>query len=150
MTIFNGDIWRRTGSVSYNAFPSADVFGIGTAMTGLSTWWRRAGGLLAALVLTVLTFGPGLDTYICRDEGGMSAAAAEQAVAVQDETSSAEGHEKALGACVHGHCHHSAAYTAGEVELTQEQPFLGDKHAVPQVAVRSSDPKFGLMRPPRA
>ena len=39
-------------------------------MTGLSTWWRRAGGLLAALVLTVLTFGPSLDTYICRDEGG--------------------------------------------------------------------------------
>jgi hypothetical protein len=41
---------------------------------------------LAALVLSVLTFGPSLDTYICRDEGGKSAAAAEQTVAVvQDE-----------------------------------------------------------------
>ena len=120
-------------------------------MTGLSTWWRRAGGLLAALVLTVLTFGPSLDSYICRDEGGMSAAAAEHAVAVvQEEADSAGGHERALGACVHGHCHHGAAYTPVDVLPSHEPPILVGKHDLPRVAVRSSDPKFGLKRPPRA
>lgn len=120
-------------------------------MMGFSTWWRRAGGLLAALVLTVLTFGPSLDTYICRDEGGMSAAAAEQTAAtVQDEADSAGGHEKALGACVHGHCHHGAAYTPVDASPSNEAPVLANKHDLPRVAVRSSDPKFGLMRPPRA
>lgn len=120
-------------------------------MTGLSTWWRRAGGLLAALVLTVLTFGPSFDTYICRDEGGMSAAAAEQtAAAVPDEVGSVGGHEKALGACVHGHCHHGAAYTPVDVLPSHEPLVLAGKHDLPRVAVRSSDPKFGLKRPPRA
>lgn len=120
-------------------------------MTGLSTWWRKAGGLLAALVLTVLTFGPSLDTYICRDEGGMTAAAAEQtAAAVQDQADPVGGHEKALGACVHGHCHHGAAYTPVDVQPSQDLPVLTGKHELPRVSVRSSDPKFGLKRPPRA
>jgi hypothetical protein len=106
---------------------------------------------LAALVLTVLTFGPSLDTYICGDEGGMSAAAAGQAAAAApDQPESLDGHDKALGACAHGHCHHGAAYTPVEVPPCQERPRLTAKHNLLRLAVRSSDPKFGLMRPPRA
>jgi len=51
-------------------------------MARTSPWWRKVGMALAALVLTVLTFGPSLDGLLCRDEGSVSAVAAELPVAV--------------------------------------------------------------------
>ena len=46
-------------------------------MTSISTGWQRLGAALFALVLNLLTFGPGIDAMLCRDDAGMSAAAAE-------------------------------------------------------------------------
>jgi hypothetical protein len=107
---------------------------------------------LAALVLTVLTLGPGLDGLLCKDEGSLSAAAADMPAA---QVSSADGHsepaDEGAGVCVHGHCHHAAPYVPTSPEAAETpQDLLGVAHPPPRDRVPTSDPKFGLMRPPRA
>lgn len=120
-------------------------------MTGLGAWWRRTGGFMAALVLTVLTFGPSLDAFICRDEGGLTAAAAElPSATAQDIDHSMQGHDNGLGTCVHGHCHHGAAYTPVDGLAASTPTLAVGRHVLLRVSVPTSDPKFGLMRPPRA
>lgn len=122
-------------------------------MAGLSTWRSWAGRLLAALVLTVLTLGPSLDALICKDEGGLSAAAAESTViALQDADHSNASHQlDGLGTCVHGHCHHPAPYVPADVAVSDIAPTgtLGRYRMVTD-AVPTSDAQFGLIRPPRA
>jgi len=121
-------------------------------MARTSPWWRKVGMALAALVLTVLTLGPGLDGLICRDEGSLSAVAAELPLAASpaDDAGPAPLDERP-GICVHGHCHHSAPYVpatlaAGELSA----PLLAVAHPFVRNRVPISDPKFGLIRPPRA
>lgn len=107
---------------------------------------------MAALVLTVLTLGPSLDTFVCKDEGGLSAAAAEFTVAVvQDNDHSGAGDERTgLGTCIHGHCHHAAAYVPAESGETSARTTLEARHRVMTEALPTSALRFGLKRPPRA
>ncbi|MGA0605274.1 hypothetical protein ACO2Q0_04665 [Phenylobacterium sp. VNQ135] len=121
-------------------------------MARTSSWWRKVGMALAALVLAVLTLGPGLDGLLCQDEGGLSAVAAEMPAA---EASAADDHsgprDEGSGVCVHGHCHHAAPCVSASPAAT-EQPCnpIGVAHPLPRDRAPTSDPKFGLMRPPRA
>ena len=121
-------------------------------MEWTSPWWRKVGMVLAALVLTVLTLGPGLDGRICRDEGSLSAVAAELPVAAAPaDDAGPPPLDEGRGICIHGHCHHSAPYVpatlaAGELSA----PLLAVAHPFVRNRVPISDPKFGLIRPPRA
>lgn len=124
-------------------------------MAGRSTWWRRLGGLLAALVLAVLTMGPSLDALICGGEDGMSAAAAVQtvdsdhAVAVEDGHGQSP-HDGDLTPCMHGHCHHGAPYVPAALSDAEEPSVLTDGHDLDRVTVVTSDRHFQLKRPPRS
>ena len=103
------------------------------------------------MVLTVLTFGPSLDSYICRDEGGLSVAAAEHSVlAVQSVEHAPDDHGGTVGECVHGHCHHGAAFVPVVAMATDAPRDLSAKHELFPVRVPTSEARFGLMRPPRA
>ena len=79
-------------------------------MARTSPWWRKVGMALAALVLTVLTLGPGLDGLLCRDDGSFSAVAAELPVAAAADKIDPGPLDEGPGVCVHGHCHHSAPF----------------------------------------
>lgn len=121
-------------------------------MARSSPWWRKVGMALAALVLTVLTLGPSLDGLLCKDEGSLSAAAAEMPTT---QISSADGHsqpaDEGAGVCVHGHCHHAAPYvSAAPAAAERPRDLTGVAHPLPRDRAPTSDPKFGLMRPPRA
>jgi len=121
-------------------------------MARTSPWWRKVGMALAALVLTVLTLGPGLDGLICRDEGSLSAVAAELplAAAPADDAGPAPLDERP-GICVHGHCHHSAPYVPATPAASElSAPLQAVAHPFVRDRVPTSDPKFGLIRPPRA
>jgi hypothetical protein len=110
---------------------------------------------LAALVLAVLTLGPGLDGLLCRDEGGLSAAAATLAVAAeagpdgQDEDHTpGPPHQDA---CLHGHCHHASPYVDAARVATDRPPRLAAvDHALQPASPPASQPTSGLKRPPRA
>lgn len=115
-------------------------------------WWRKLGAVFAALVLSVLTFGPSLDGILCHDEGGLSAAAAELPSLKASPDADLTGHKAdGLAPCIHGHCHHGAAYVP-VLPIASETPHELRIHAqrLPRQRVATSDPKFGLMRPPRA
>lgn len=108
---------------------------------------------LAALVLSVLTLGPGLDGLLCKDEGSLSAAAAAEMPAAQ--ISPSDGHsgptDEAAGVCMHGHCHHAAPYVPTSTAAAENlQDLTGVVHPLPRARAPTSDPKFGLRRPPRA
>lgn len=120
-------------------------------MTARSHWWRKFGTALAALVLTVLTFGPSLDAIICHDEGaGLASAAAEAPSERLTGGIPAGEHQDEIGVCIHGHCHHPSPYVPATLLANAEPAVIAAKHAVVQVAVPTSDLKFGLKRPPRA
>ena len=132
-------------------------------MTSLRTGLRKLGTALFALVLTVLTFGPGLDALLCRDDAGMSAAAAEH---VHDEAAGLETsdvHVDAVSpnidptdhgpdgqACIHGHCHHGASYVPVQFRAAAEAATPRPRHELRRSRVAVSDRKFALKRPPRA
>lgn len=109
------------------------------------------GAALAALVMTVIVFGPSLDSLICREDVELGAAAAEVSVAA------AAGHDlpgdvgNELGACLHGHCHHggvSAVLTPRAAPTPLEARVA--EHTPSRDRIGLSDRKFDLMRPPRA
>lgn len=119
------------------------------------------GAALFALVLAVLTFGPGIDAMLCRDDGGMSAAAAEHVHAGASDAGQPHADAAPSGgdvadrgpdgmACVHGHCHHGASYVPGQVRTLGEVSVAGTHHEVRRARVAVVDRKFTLKRPPRA
>jgi hypothetical protein len=130
-------------------------------MTSISTGWQRLGAALFALVLTVLTFGPGIDAMLCRDDAGMSAAAAEHVHAGSVDT--AQPHVDAAPsdgdfsdhgpdgmACIHGHCHHGASYVPAQVRSPGDIAAVATRHELRRSRVAVLDRKFALKRPPRA
>lgn len=123
---------------------------IDAAMARTPSWWRRLGAALAALVVAVLAFGPGLDRLVCGEEGGLAAAAAEHSpAAASPDHSTAGHHDDDLGACVHGHCHHAASYAPAVTVAAAEPAVMRARHGLPRGRVATSDPKFGVLRPPR-
>lgn len=121
-------------------------------MAWTSTWWRRLGTALAALVLTVLTFGPSLDRLLCHDESSLTAAAAElQPGAVPADLRGTDHADDGLAPCVHGHCHHGSPYVPAAPEsAAAPQDVVAPQPPLMRVRVPTSDPKYGLIRPPRA
>ena len=120
-------------------------------MARTSPWWRKVGMALAALVLTVLTLGPSLDGFLCRDEGSIGAVAAELPVAVASDYGDAGPAEEGPGICLHGHCHHAAPYVPATPAASDVNTHLAAvAHPLLRGRVPTSDPKFGLIRPPRA
>lgn len=120
-------------------------------MAPTPSWWRRLGAALAALVVAVLAFGPGLDGVLCGDESGMAAAAAElspTAAAAPDHSTAGHADDE-RGACVHGHCHHAGSYAPAPTAASAAPVPLRDRHGLIRARVATSDPKFGLLRPPR-
>ena len=82
-------------------------------MTGLRTWWRRYGGLLAVLLAFVLVVPTAVDAAICGLEGSAVAGAAADGHGAAKAAAPAKadaGQKAAIGdvdaACHHGHCHH--------------------------------------------
>lgn len=118
-------------------------------MVRTPSWWRRFGAALAALVVAVLAFGPGLDGLVCSDEGGLAAAAAELSTTVAPDHSNAGHSDDDRSACVHGHCHHAAASAPATTVASVTPATLRDRHGLIRARVPTSDPKFGLLRPPR-
>lgn len=109
--------------------------------------WRKLRAIFAALLLAVLAFGPSLDQLICKDDAGLSAAAAES---VPHDRQDSDAHAGDPGACLHGHCHHGAS---GTPRISDgPQPPLAERAA--HDLRREPDPPGGprpdLLRPPRA
>ena len=112
---------------------------------------------LAALVLTLLTFAPGLDGVLCRDEDSLSAAVATLTSAAADGGDLASHDERGApspqdkGVCLHGHCHHSTPYV-GALEVAAERPvrLAAADHVLEPGRRPTPEPTFGLKRPPRA
>lgn len=110
---------------------------------------------MAALVLTVLAFGPSIDAYVCRDEGiasvtAGSAADVAQAHADGVHTDGAHTeHGDGQGPCAHGHCH-PVFFTSPLPAQIREARAVAQRPALPQASIVLSDLQFGLMRPPRA
>lgn len=115
-----------------------------------SSWWRRLGAALSALVLAVLVLGPSLDAIICHDDLSMSAAAAEALTERAAPHQDRSDHGGDGLACVHGHCHHGSAYAPVAFAAVEGREALRAEHKLFRVRVEISDPKFGLKRPPRA
>ena len=125
-----------------------------------SSWWRKVGMTLAALVMTLLTFAPALDGLLCRDEDSLSAVVATLAPAANAADAGVDlvSHEDRgaptpddRGVCLHGHCHHTTPYV-GAVDVAAERPvrLAAADHILEPGHAPTSEPIFGLKRPPRA
>lgn len=122
-----------------------------------SSWWRKVGMTFAAFVLTLLTFAPALDGMLCRDEDSLSAVVATLTPAADVGADLASHHDRGpptpddRGVCLHGHCHHPTPYV-GAVVASAERPIrLAAADHLPEPArPPTSEPTFGLKRPPRA
>lgn len=110
---------------------------------------REAGAALTALLLAVLAFGPGMDSLICRDE---AVAAFAQSATLDLPSPGADDHAHDTGdVCVHGHCHHGGGSMPALAAVTQMPgPWGAARQTRSRARVPTTNPKFGLMRPPRA
>jgi len=120
-------------------------------MAGLSTWWRKAGGVLAALVLAVMVFGPTAEAAVCADDPAIAAALLGQpGETVANADLGDEGACDDGGCpCIHCHGYHAGAYAP--TSLTDAAgPSLGRERLAPADGPSpASSLIFGLKRPPR-
>lgn len=121
-------------------------------MASFSTWTRAVRWLAVALLVAVLSLGPSVDALVCGNDGSLSAAAAEApTVAGQSFAAPEDQHQGSdiADVCIHGHCHHYAPF----VPLNGDGDFLAkgirSQHDLERGDIRTSDPHFGLKRPPR-
>lgn len=116
-------------------------------------WWRKAGAALAALVLTVLVFGPSLDGLVCTDDFSPVAAAAASELPMASSTTDRQTPPVDFDGCcpsVHCHCHHGPSHVAALPEAGA-LPDLGGEARVPaRERPPVLDRQFQLIRPPRA
>lgn len=120
-------------------------------MSGVTQWWRKTGGLFAALLVAALVFTPVLDAFICQGEA--QAGAASQIIAATEAASHDQGgaHDTdSDGHCLHGHCHHAAPYVPSVTEAGAVLRVAAASHVPTQDLVSTSSLQFGLKRPPRA
>ncbi len=122
-------------------------------MTGLRTWWRKLGGLMAVCLLATLIGGPTLDAIVCKGEGEVSVASAQfelgQSLATPDGDRSDPGHD-GIEVCAHGHCHHGLALGLVLAETAIEPAPVTDLHDLTPASPHASRAPAGLERPPRA
>jgi hypothetical protein len=119
-------------------------------MDSSRTWWRKLGTALAALVLAVLVFGPGLDGIVCQEDAMPSAAAADVQIAPSSLEGQGPASDKMPGVCFHGHCHHSSPFLSGGAAVTVASNLSGKPQRPARSNLVLSDRQFELIRPPRA
>ena len=121
-------------------------------MTGLATWRRRAGGILAALLLAVMLSTPTVAAAACADGPDAAAVAIDQADDAQANADpfDAAPCEDGCGLCVHCHCSHAGAYLPATMTAAYGPPTRNERHVLAQAPAPTSDLVFGLKRPPRA
>lgn len=103
---------------------------------------------LMALLLGVLAFGPALDAAVCEPEAAAAVMASDHGASAPDD---GYGHDvDADAACIHGHCHHAAFDVPGLGAVSDEAVSVAARHDPSASAGPTSDPTFGLKRPPRA
>jgi hypothetical protein len=112
--------------------------------------WRTVRGALAALVLITLALGPSIDGFICRDDGGTTAAAAEMVAVEAPHNHAAPHSDGGEDVCVHGHCHHGALSIPATLG-SSSAPLIRSIETVviPRGRITVTNLLFGLMRPPR-
>lgn len=120
-------------------------------MAATLAWWRKIGMALAALVLAMIVLGPSVDRMICGDDVGMGAAASERVVATASPDHDSDGEPCGDLSCLHGHCHHgSPSVSLAASDAVERHDMGASVHPLRRGRVATSDPKFDLMRPPRA
>lgn len=123
-----------------------------------SAFWIKTRAVLAALVLTLLAFGPSLDQVVCGGEWSGKAVAAEStspATMMSAMSGSQDDHAKghagdAAGLCSHGHCHHGSTFVGASTGAVDPVAHVRDVYAFALSSPAVTDIKFGLKRPPRA
>jgi hypothetical protein len=115
-------------------------------------WRRKIGNALAALVVTLLVFGPGLDGLICNDDFGPVAAAAAAEMVVADSTadSHAPVDRDGCGPSIHCHCHHGPSHVAVVSDAAALSDATGEARLPTRERPAVLDRQFQLIRPPRA
>ena len=120
-------------------------------MAGLATWWRNAGGILAAVVLAAMVFGPTAEAAVCLDNPPVAAAGL-----ASDTDASAYGTDADKAPCDNGacpcdhcQCHHAGAYAAVALADAQGPYTSRERHVLADRPTPASGLIFGLKRPPR-
>lgn len=120
-------------------------------MTGLKTWWRKLGGLMAVCLLTTLLAAPILDAVLCKEDSGTAVAASQQDHVLSSSDHPDDGHTGgSSAACPHGHCHHGVGFGVLAVETATELSPLDQHYLAPPSTRHASRAPAGLERPPRA
>ncbi|MBT9473166.1 MAG: hypothetical protein V4514_01555 [Pseudomonadota bacterium] len=120
-------------------------------MTGLKTWWRKLGGLMAVCLLTTLLAAPILDAVLCEADSEAVVATSQQDHVLPSSDHPDDGHTGGSStACPHGHCHHGVGFGVLAVETTTELSPLDQHYLAPPFTRHASRAPAGLERPPRA
>ena len=122
-------------------------------MAGFVTWWRKAGGILAAVVLAAMVFGPTAEAAVCLDNPPVAAAGLDDATdtaasAYQDDADKAPCDNGACP-CDHCQCHHAGAYAPVALADAQGPYTSRERHVLADRPTPASGLIFGLKRPPR-
>ncbi len=120
-------------------------------MAEFSTWWRKAGGMLAAVVLAIMMFGPVAEAAVCADDTATAAATVDEpAGALADAGPAGEAPcDDGSCPCIHCHGHHAGAYAPVSM-IGAEAPFASrERHDVASGPSPASSLTFGFKRPPR-
>lgn len=124
-------------------------------MTRVATYWRRLSGLMVAVALCLLAFGPTLDLLVCAHDDAPIATNSQATEATATASQTSDHHDATTAAdhgaadCPHGHCHHGAPGAPAVTAFVAARMTLAVRPAIPQLAVPTSDLSFGLDRPPR-
>ena len=123
-------------------------------MTGFATWWRKAGGILAAVVLAVMVFGPTAAAAVCLDNPAVAAAGLDEAsdTGVSADRADADKAPCDNGACPcdHCQCHHAGAYAPMALAEVRGPYTSRERHALTDRPAPVSGLIFGFKRPPRS
>jgi len=122
-------------------------------MAEFATWWRKAGGILAALVLAAMVFGPTAEAAVCLDKPAVANAGLET---VSESGASADRADADRSPCDNGacpcdhcQCHHAGAYAAVAVSDVRGPYTPRERHVLADRPAPASGLIFGFKRPPR-
>lgn len=124
-------------------------------MAGFVTWWRKAGGVLAFVVLVAMVFGPTAEAAVCLDNPAAAAAALDEASDTDASAYRADADADTApcdsGACPcdHCQCHHAGAYAPVALADAQGLYTYRERHALADRPSPTSGLIFGFKRPPR-
>jgi len=120
-------------------------------MTGFATWWRKAGGMLAAVVLAVMVFGPVTEASACVDASTAAAAVLDQAgdALASDGRIDRGPCDDGACPCEHCQCHHAGAYAPITLSEVQGPRAERERHVPAEGPSPASSLTFGFKRPPR-